>query len=396
MHKQLYEIKELAQANQISQAQTKLEKYLEDSPADAEGWFLASFVQPTPDMRLSAIRRAAKLMPDQPDIQKHLMKLESAARKKQKFPWLPALAIGTVALLVVLTLAVASLNLHTAPVSNELPTLAVLQVVTDLPSQPIAALDSQNGTMPTAVAPVLQPTLEAPDSGSSAQPTEVAQTVLVSPIAPTPALAVSQSPIAPTLVLAVPQSPGAPTPVFTASQADNPLPLPTATPAAFITPTLASNNPTTPPVTIIPTQPTVAHPTPMPTPMQTVPLDAAINILPGQFRVVDATRGAESMIQSLGGSFAPAPASQSWLLVELLLICNDNAACTFDPSTLKITGSSGSVYAYSPQLNLSPTFGKMTKNNQIWGYLGFIIPTSETRLELTLSENGQTYAVTLE
>jgi hypothetical protein len=102
------------------------------------------------------------------------------------------------------------------------------------------------------------------------------------------------------------------------------------------------------------------------------------------------------MIQDLGGSFPPAPSNQSWFLLELLLICKNNPTCTFDPATLKITGSSGVIYAYSSELNLVPMFGTVTQDNQIWGYLGFVIPTNETALKLTLSENGQTYVVALE
>jgi hypothetical protein len=389
MQKQLSEIKTLVETQQISQARTKLEEYLKNNPEDSQGWFLASFTQPTPKMRLLAIQRAAKLKPDQQDIQKRLAKLVSGAGKKQISPWLLALTIGIAVLLTVVASAVILPNLTTSSVAQELPTLAVLQVATGISSQEIAAPENGEKTIPTTVVPVLQTQTinpEASDAVSSPQPTEAVQTGLV------PSEVATQALIAP-------KTPGAQAPAFSSQQPNNPLPLPTAFPSptseALIAPTAAPDNPIVPSLTLAPTQSTVMPPTIMPTPMQIVPLDTAINIGTGQFRVVDATRGAESLIQSLGGSFSAAPANQSWLLVELLLVCADSTTCKFDSSTLKIIGASGVTYASSPQLNLTPAFGTITQNHQIWGYLGFIIPSSETSLELALSENGQTYAVAL-
>jgi len=367
MNSQLDQIRALIEANDLSQARDELKKFLAENPENAQGWFLASFAQSTPEMRLASIRRAATLRPDHQEIQKRLLKLESAVEKKKSAIGLPALAMIGFVLVLGLVLAVVFLNRNTPPAQEELPTLAVLRSTTDIPVQQI------NPTVTSEL--VLHPqttsvSLEETRTSSTVEPTM--QTAVVS-------LAVST-----------------PAPVFTASQLNNPPPTIYIGATALITPTLASNSPR---LTSTPTnasQPTLASPAVIPTDVSVLPLKKTINIAAGEFRVVDATRGAESMIQDLGGSFPPAPAQQSWVLLELLLICKNSPTCAFDPSTLKIVGSSGTPYSYSPQLNLIPLFGTITENNQIWGYLGFTIPTNETSLKLTLSENGQTYVVTLE
>jgi hypothetical protein len=367
MNSQLDQIRALIEANELSFARDELKKFLAENPENAQGWFLASFAQSTPEMRLASIRRAATLRPDQQEIQKRLVKLESAVEKKKSAIGLPTLAIIGFVLVLGLVLAVVFLNRNTPPVQNELPTLAVLLSITDTPIEQAKAT--------TTSISVLQPqttsvSLEVTRADSTIEPT--IQTTVVSLTAPTP--------------------------IFTASrsQLNNPPPTPYIGATPFITPTLVSGSSSPISTPTISSQPTLASPTVMPTDIQTLPLKKTVNIAAGEFRVVDATRGAESMIQDLGGTFPPAPAQQSWMLLELLLICKNGPTCAFDPSTLKIVGSSGTLYSYSPQLNLIPVFGTITENNQIWGYLGFTIPTNETSLKLTLSADGQTYVVPLE
>ena len=365
MNSQLDQIRALIEANELSLARDKLGKFLEDNPENAQGWFLASFVQPTPEMRLASIRRAAKLRPNQQEIQKRLLKFESAVEKKKKATALPALVLVVLALAILLVPATVLVNRNASPAVNVLPTLAVLQAATDVPVQPINAT--------TTVVSVLQPQttsvrLEATAIGSFIEPT--VQTAVAD---------------IPTL-----------TPVFIASQPNNPPPTVYSGVATFITPSVASNRATAISTPAISSESTIAAPTAMPTLAQFLPLHSTINIMAGEFRVVDTMRGAENMIKDLGGSVPPAPANQSWFLLELLLVCKNDPSCAQDPSTLKITGSSGATYAYSSELNLIPMFGTITQNNQIWGYLGFVIPTNETALKLTLSENGQTYVVALE
>ena len=373
MSSPLDQIRALIEANELSLARDRLKKFLGDHPENAQGWFLASFVQPTPEMRLASIKQAAKLRPNQQEIQQRLIKLESAVGKRKSAIPLPAIAIFVFAAAIGLTLAAVSLNRSATDAPNEqLPTLAVLGGVTEVAQQQINAT--------ATVVPVLQPEVKV---------TSVPATEVRAPIEPT---------VQPTEVPVVASTPilGS-TPVFAASQPTNLVPQPTAftDQTVLIAPTtVVSDNPTVTPA--FSTQPTLTQPTVMPAQTRALPLESPVNIGIGEFRVVDAKRGAESMIQELGGSFPPAPANQSWVLLELLLVCKNSPTCTLDPATLQVSGSSGVVHAYSSALNLPPTFGTSTVNNQVWGYLGFVVPTSETGLKLTLSENGQTYAVALE
>jgi hypothetical protein len=369
MNSQLDQIRALIKANELSLARDELKKFLAENAENAQGWFLASFVQSTPEMRLASIRRAATLQPEQLEIQERLRKLESAVEKKKGIG-LSAFAIIIGVLLVALISTLVLVNQNTSPSQNELlPTLAVLLSTTDIPVR-------QTNATTTSVS-VLQPEttlvgLQATNVSSTIEPTiePTIQTVVTS-------LATS-------------------TPIPVTSQLVNPPSTAYPDVTTVITPTLASNSPTAMLTPTLSGRSTVTAPTAIPTSSQSIPLHTTINIAAGEFRIVDAKRGAESMIQDLGGSFIPAPANQSWLLLELLLICKNKSSCVFDPSVLKIIGSSGTVYSYSPQLNLEPSFGSTTENNQVWGYLGFTIPTNETSLKLTLSENGQTYSLALE
>lgn len=372
MSSQLDQIRALIEASELSLARDRLKKFLEDNPENAQGWFIASFVEPTVEMRLASIKQAAKLRPNQQEIQQRLVKLQSAVGKRKSAIPLPAIAIFALAVAIGLTLAVISLNRSTPDAPNEqLPTLAFLGGVTEVAKRQINAK--------ATVVPALQ---------SEVTVTTLPATEVSSPIEPT---------VQPTEVPVVASTPilGS-TPVFAASQPTNLVPLPTALTdqIVLIEPTTEFDNPTVTPAVSM--QPTLAEPTAMPAQTRILPLESPINIGIGEFRVVDAKRGAEGMIQELGGSFPPAPANQSWVLLELLLVCKNSPTCALDPATLQVTGSSGVIYAYSSALNLPPMFGTTTLDNQVWGYLGFVVPTSETGLKLTLSENGHTYAVALE
>src|SRR3982751_5187938 len=83
MSNQLAQIRALIEANELSLARDELKKFLAENPENAQGWFLGSFVQPTPEMCLASIRYAAKLRPNYQEIQKRLLKLESAVEKKK-------------------------------------------------------------------------------------------------------------------------------------------------------------------------------------------------------------------------------------------------------------------------------------------------------------------------
>ena len=387
MNKQLNQIRALMQSGDSTQAQQQIKIYLRDNPEDAQGWYLASFLYPTPPTRLEAIQRAARLSPTQADIQKRLAKLQASESPQKRSSWLPLLIIVILIIGVVLVLGFIIGNRPSASVSD-LPTLAILPTLSETPTQQIAVNSVVEATTPTTLPPTLQASatettvLNVDTASATAQPGN--PTAVVNPVESTQVFVQPGSPLPlPTAFTAIDNTPqitdAAPTSVSS---------------APTLAPTIASTLSTLAP-TIPPTLPATSIPSATPV-YQNVPLNTAINITAGQFRVVDATIGAESAIQDLGGTFAPAPTHQSWVLLELLLVCQNSATCKFDPSVLKIIGASGTAYFASNQLYSIPIFGSLTQDNQIWGYLGFTVPTSETQLRLILASGSQTYAIPLE
>ena len=113
-------------------------------------------------------------------------------------------------------------------------------------------------------------------------------------------------------------------------------------------------------------------------------------------RVVAAVRPATTLINELGGSAANPPAGQQWLLVEALVICSGSGNCAPDLSGIRVVGSSGATYAPAPDFSMPQLFGPGAYAvGQVWGYMGFTIPTSETTLRLALNQGGQTYTFAL-
>lgn len=376
MDNQLSRIKALMKANQGDQARQQLEQYLNDNPEDARGWYLASFLKPTQGARLKTIQRAAKLAPNQPDIQKRLTKLESGGAENGK-PSRVAIFVGVLLTLVALSvITVVVLNTRTERAPNEMPTLAVLDAEIDMavplvtqtkiPGEPTAGITVSAPTLPVVLAATEIPSevpsqpFVATETIDQLQPTATIQGFNSAPVASIPLMTITLPP---------------------ASSDIHPTAAPTSLIAATLTsPAPTGNSPTGTPVTG----------------GNGVALNTAVNIAEGEFRVVDATRNAESLIQELGGTFPPASPNQSWMLLELLLVCRNGVTCAIDPSTLRVVSASGTVYSYSPQLNLAPIFGTISENNQLWGYLGFVVPTNETGLDLTFTQNNQTYTFELQ
>jgi hypothetical protein len=383
MNNRLNQIKLLMKTNETSEAARQIEAYLGDNPEDAQGWYMASFLRPTAAARLAAIKRAATLAPDHGDIQRRLVKLEPSHGKTRGFSRSQILILVILASGILVVFALILLNGGKTPPQNELPTLVVLQAMTAVPTQ--AALIQENPTgetisPTTAIIPNTQITNTVAEV-SSEQPQN---TEIISSPEPTLFVATETRGFVPATVAS------------TAIPANNTVPLPTV----IVDLPTAGAQPTTQPISqntatsVSPTQ--LAAPTAISVAITGTPLNIAVDVGAGQLRVVDATRNAESLISDLGGLFPPAPADQSWMLVELLLVCNKNVPCVFSPSALRVISSSGGTYSYVPQLNLVPQFGSVSDNNQIWGYLGFTIPNSDTSLGLTLSENNQTYTFLLQ
>jgi hypothetical protein len=69
--------------------------------------------------------------------------------------------------------------------------------------------------------------------------------------------------------------------------------------------------------------------------------------------------------------------------------------CT-PPGHLKVVGPTGTVYTPSPQHGVAPIFGSFFANGQVWGYLGVVVPNSESSLRLVLSQSGEDYYFALQ
>ena len=128
-----------------------------------------------------------------------------------------------------------------------------------------------------------------------------------------------------------------------------------------------------------------------------VALSTPLDIGTGEMRVVAAVRPATTMINDLGGAAANPPAGQQWLLVESLVVCSGSNNCAPALSNIRVVGSSGTVYAPAPDFSMPQLFGPGAfAVGQVWGYMGFTIPTSETTLRLALNQNGETYTFALQ
>ena len=85
------------------------------------------------------------------------------------------------------------------------------------------------------------------------------------------------------------------------------------------------------------------------------------------------------------------------LLVEALVICSGSNNCAPQLSDIQVIGSSGTTYAPVTNLNMPQLFGTSAfAVGQVWGYIGFTIPTSETALRLVLNQDGETYTFALQ
>jgi hypothetical protein len=113
--------------------------------------------------------------------------------------------------------------------------------------------------------------------------------------------------------------------------------------------------------------------------------------------IVAATRAAENLIRELGGFFDAAPPGYNWVLVEIFMICSGTTNCAPSPSALQVVGASRIPYSVPAGFEIQPIFGPDAYvEGQVWGYLGFIVPNSESALWLVFSQSGQQYAFDLQ
>lgn len=216
--------------------------------------------------------------------------------------------------------------------------------------------------------PLLEITRAMPETTALPAPTTVSDS-------PAPSLPSPQTPAA---------SPSLLTPV-SAATITNSAPIPTN---SGPTPTTAPNLPTI--------MPSPVPPTAVP-PANAVALNLPGEVGNGQLRVVAVTRPADALIRELGGSAPNAPSEQAWVLIEMLLVCTGSQNCAPNTTSLSLVGSSGRSYVPAADFYLEPLFGPGAYSlGQVWGYSGFVVPTSEAQLYLLLNQTGQTYAFALQ
>jgi hypothetical protein len=96
----------------------------------------------------------------------------------------------------------------------------------------------------------------------------------------------------------------------------------------------------------------------------------------GEMRVLSSTAPANTMMQTLGGSVPPINQNQQWVLVEVLIVCNNSSDCS--PSTSEFQLMSGNNTYPSTLVNIESALGDgVIASGQVWGHLAFVIPRTE-------------------
>lgn len=212
------------------------------------------------------------------------------------------------------------------------------------------------------------------------------------------AAAASASPTPAPPTAAPSEAPASPTPAVTASETTGEAAAPptqetlvTAAPAATIAPrATATEGPTPAPPTAPPALPTITF-------APGVALNEQVDVGTGFMLVVSAERPGDDFMREIGGEVGPAPAGYSWLLVELVLLCNGDENCAPSPSALRVAGSTGRPYPPASGYQVEPLFGPDAFSlGQVWGYLAFTIPDAESGLTLIFDQDGQRYTFSLE
>lgn len=363
-HAALHEIAAHIRRDNYGAARTQLKAFLRQNPQDAEAWYLLSLAAKTPEQRIEAARRARRLAPENARYSQRLKQLTPPRRR-----WLLPLVAILVVVAVVAGIAIVGTREsgETGTESAALPTLAALPSLTQTASAP-------RGTEPPQVSGAAAFDTVPPPASVTPSPTITTtppETPGVTPTAEAFPTAAAPAPVTPVMppALASPDS-APPQPTLP--------PPPTADNAAL--PML----PTLPPPTVPP--PTAVLPPPTLNVVDVVAVGTARDIGGGQLRVLEATRPGEALLRELAGSVPSTPANHNWVIFELLLVCSGSDNCTPETGAFTLRSNSGAVYPPAAMLNLQPVFAPDSYlGGQTWGYLGFIVPVSDTAIWLSLS-----------
>lgn len=385
MDSQLRQISQLVQEKRYADARAPLQKYLRDNSDSAYAWYLLSFVVATPAEKQKAVRKAVQLAPDDPKYATRLTKLGTL---KKRSPVLPLVILGVV-LIAIVAMAFVALRPADVPAADSSATAVAQDGTTTGESSQIAALAS--ATVDTSIlsadetaTPTLDSTLTIGPAVSNDFATIIAADINLTPDETDQAFLLKP----PTEQAVAPL----PTVVSSIDGTAAPTQAPQPTESTRSTPEVPTNTPGTIITTALPVVPTVT-----PGGDAGVALSTPLDIGSGEMRIVAAVRPATTMINDLGGAAANPSTGQEWLLVEALVICSGSDNCSPALSNIRVIGSSGTTYAPAPDFSMPQLFGPGAfAVGQVWGYMGFTIPTSETTLRLALNQDGQTYIFALQ
>lgn len=375
MNPKLAEIARQIKERDYPAARAGLRIYLNENPNDAQGWYMLAFAESDRDKRIAHLKRALKIQPDYAKAREQLEKLQMAAPasgKSRRWLLLTAPILGIVAVAVVL---LATMNRPAGEVT--LPTLVSTNESASENTQVAEAATVEQNT-PIATDEALSPTATL-NSEASAAPTDN----------PTVTVAITNT----TVIIAT-----ATTETVAAVNA-NPTEVTQQEAAQIVLPQAPTNTlapsptPTNPP----PAGATAVPPT-VPVSGDTgIPVNTEMNIGTGKMRVIAVTRPGSSYITELGGKLVNPPSGQEWVVLEVMIICTGNINCAPELSALKIVDSSGTSYNPSPNFNVPLPFNTSAYAvGQVWGYMGFTVPTTETTLRLILTQSGQNYTFALQ
>lgn len=369
----LREIAASIRQQNYGEARTQLKALLKQNPQNAEAWYMLSFVAERPEQRAQAAQRAARLSPGNGRYGQRVTKLTVRPQRARPIRrWLLPLVAAIAVVLVVagIIVLIGSGSGDTGTESAGLPTLAELPTLTASPLPTITEPPQVSGAIPVNIEP-------AP----SATQTEVipSPTITDTPVDGPETIVAPSAEVFPTT--APPVQPTSPATFDVKPSPVNALPQPTLPPPPTIVPTNPA--PTIPASSPIPATP--ALPAPTLRVVDVVAVGTARDIGGGELRVLEATRPGETLLRELAGSVPATPANHNWVIFEMLLVCSGGDNCTPATSAFTLRSNTGEIYTPAASLNLDPVFTPdVYMSGQTWGYLGFIVPTSNSAIWLSL------------
>lgn len=397
MDHKLQSIAQLVQEHRYAEARSALQEHLSEHPDSAHAWYMLSYAADTAAVKLDAAEQAAQLAPDEARFAARAEELrgrsEVSRRSLGALPVLPRWLVpivGLMAAAVLILIGFLVWKTITQPAVEEAALAAPLATNTlvPIPTDLAAAPDNDLTALPVDV---METQVPAPSSETAPAESTSATDQRAPTSSPTDRSAVTST-VFPTPTLTTTPSPAYEGPdrtVPTVSGNDE-------QPTQGVAPTHQGPPPTLQ-VTLTPfPTPTAPPPPPGVSDATAIGVGRLISGV-GTLRVVSAERPGDGLFPQLGGSVRKAPSGYQWLIVELLLMCGSQQAC---PSTLngfEVLGSSGTAYSPDSGFNVELLFNKYGSiMGQVWGYLGFLVPTSEADVWLRLTYGGTDYIFALE